>query len=417
MELRKEKKIYYVLLVPNNLKLRIDCSIYKNMKQEIKELEIIQYSHYLLYSYTIPEHSNNKKITFKCKSDNYSFSSREITIDPHKNNFLFNITFTNESFFFVFWGNKKEFNPKVIPKTTMYYLFHEYVINQCKDEEIKNSLNSDLLEDIISEMLTWEEIEIEFYLDLIVNAKTKQDLYTLLLIFSLETITISKHTTRLKQLVLNAISLIKNQLLKDNLLSEYEGEEKEKLEKCINAFILSIYNLQPTELENYIMCHKNKASIIPVIIHPNFILSKKIISLLLKECNMVAQFIPLLSKAKNINDFLDIIKNNEALFEKYGDESGEEELDIEKMCKREKDDNISLLLQDMLVIYKMKEKNKKLKYIKIEPSLLYDYIDFFENELDKLNEIRKEAEVINQQMNMNLVHFIHRLIFSIIKVV
>ena len=69
------------------------------------------------------------------------------------------------------------------------------------------------------------------------------------------------------------------------------------------------------------MCHKNKASIIPVIIHPNFILSKKIISLLLKECNMVAQFIPLLSKAKNINDFLDIIKNNEALFEKYGDEN------------------------------------------------------------------------------------------------
>ena len=170
MELRKEKKIYYVLLVPNNLKLRIDCGINKYMKQEIKELEIIQYSHYLLYSYTIiPEHSNNKKITFEYKGDNYSFSSREITIDPHKNNFLFNITFTNESFFFVFWGNKKEFNPKVIPKTTMYYLFHEYVINQCKDEEIKNSLNSDLLEDIISEMLTWEEIEIEFYLDLIVR--------------------------------------------------------------------------------------------------------------------------------------------------------------------------------------------------------------------------------------------------------
>ena len=66
----------------------------------------------------------------------------------------------------------------------------------------------------------------------------------------------------------------------------------------------------------------------------------------------------------------------------------------------------------MLVIYKMKEKNKKLKYIKIEPSLLYEYIDFFENELDKLNEIRKEAEVINQQMNMNLVNFIHKLIFQ-----
>ena len=119
------------------------------------------------------------------------------------------------------------------------------------------------------------------------------------------------------------------------------------------------------------------------------------------------EFIPLLSKAKNINDFLDIIKNNEALFEKYGDESEQEDLDIEKMCYRKREDNISLVLQDMLEIYKMKEKNKKLQYIKIEPSLLYDYIYFFENELDKLNEIRKEAEVINQQMNKNLVHFIN----------
>ena len=111
------------------------------------------------------------------------------------------------------------------------------------------------------------------------------------------------------------------------------------------------------------------------------------------------EFISLLFKTKNINDLLDIIKNNEALFEQYGDESEQEDLDIEKMCYRKREDNISLVLQDMLVIYKMKEKNKKLKYIKIEPALLYDYIAIYVNDLDKLNEIRREAEVINQQMN------------------
>ena len=414
MELREKKKIYYVLLVPNNLKLSIDCSISKYMYQEIEELKIIKNLHLLLYSYTIPEYSNDKIISFKYQSNNYSFSSQEIKIDPHKNNFLFNIIFKNENFFLPFWRGKKEFNPQEIAKSTMYYSFQEYVINLCKNEKKKESLNSDLLKAIISEMLTWKEIEIEFYLDLIFNVKTNKDLYTLLFTFSLDKITFSKQTERLEQLVLNAISLINNKILTDNFLSEYEGDKKQKLEKCTNEFILSIYNLNPTELENYIMSHNNIASIIPVIVHQKFTevkLSKEIIFVLLKECNTRDEFISLLTKTKNINDLLDIIKNNEELFEQYGDESEEEELDIKKISYRKKEDNISLVLQDMLEIYKMKEKNEKLKYIKIEPFLLYDYIDFFESDLDKLNEIRKEAEVINIQMNKNLVEFIHRLNF------